>query len=50
MARSRGVDVIVDAAHALGHLDFTLPDLGCDFAGFNLHKWIGAPLGIGFMY
>jgi isopenicillin-N epimerase len=50
MARARGVDVIVDAAHALGHLDFTLQDLGCDFAGFNLHKWIGAPLGIGFMY
>ena len=21
-----------------------------DFIGFNLHKWIGAPLGIGFMY
>lgn len=50
MARARGVDTIVDAAHSWGHLDLTIADLGCDFAGFNLHKWIGAPLGVGFMY
>ena len=25
-------------------------DQGTDFVGFNLHKWIGAPLGTGFMY
>lgn len=49
LAKSRGVDVIVDAAHSLGQLDFTLPDLGADFIGVNLHKWIGAPLGIGAM-
>lgn len=50
MARARGVDVIVDAAHSWGQLDFTLPDLGADFAGLNLHKWIGAPLGVGALY
>jgi isopenicillin-N epimerase len=50
MARARGVDVIVDAAHSWGHLDFTVPDLGADFAGFSLHKWMGAPLGTGFLY
>jgi selenocysteine lyase/cysteine desulfurase len=50
MARDRGVDVIVDAAHSWGHLDFTIPDLGADFAGFSLHKWMGAPLGTGFLY
>ena len=50
MARSRGVDVVLDAAHSWGQIDFKVQDLGVDFIGFNLHKWIGAPLGIGFMY
>ena len=50
LARSRGVDVVLDAAHSWGQIDFKVQDLGVDFIGFNLHKWIGAPLGIGFMY
>ncbi|GAA3071037.1 aminotransferase class V-fold PLP-dependent enzyme [Streptosporangium carneum] len=50
MARDRGVDTIVDAAHSWGHLDFTVGDLGADFAFFSLHKWMGVPLGAGFLY
>lgn len=50
MARARQVDVIVDAAHSWGQIDFQAADLGADFIGFNLHKWIGAPLGVGLMY
>lgn len=50
MARARGVDVILDAAHSWGQIDFQVGDLGVDFVGFNLHKWIGAPLGLGFLY
>lgn len=50
MAKARGVDVIVDAAHSWGQMDFRVTDLGADFVGFNLHKWIGAPLGVGFLY
>lgn len=50
MARSRGVDVILDGGHALGQTEFRLGDLGVDFAGLNLHKWIGAPLGVGVVY
>jgi selenocysteine lyase/cysteine desulfurase len=50
MARSRGVDVILDAAHSFAHLDFRIPDLGCDFVVGHLHKWMGAPLGVGMMY
>lgn len=50
MARAKGIDVILDAAHSWGQLDFTMADLKVDFAGFNLHKWMGAPLGVGFMY
>ncbi|SDQ94890.1 Selenocysteine lyase/Cysteine desulfurase [Rhizobiales bacterium GAS191] len=50
MARARGIDVILDAAHSWGQVDFNLRDLGVDFVGFNLHKWIGAPIGAGFLY
>lgn len=50
MARERGIDAIVDAAHSVGQLDFRLPDLKADFIGMNMHKWIGAPLGVGALY
>ena len=49
-AREHGIDVILDGAHALGQIDFNLAELGIHFAGFNLHKWIGAPLTLGFLY
>jgi selenocysteine lyase/cysteine desulfurase len=50
LARERGIDVIVDAAHSLGQVEFELGDLGADFIGINLHKWMGAPLGVGAAY
>ena len=50
MARGYGVDVIVDMAHSWGQYDFDFNDQNVDFVGFNLHKWIGAPLGVGLMY
>jgi isopenicillin-N epimerase len=50
LARQRGADAIVDAAHSIGQLNITVPDIGADFVGFNLHKWIGAPLGVGVFY
>lgn len=49
-AKEHGIDVILDGAHALGQIEFDLDDLGIAFAGFNLHKWIGAPLTLGFIY
>lgn len=49
MARQRGVDVILDSAHAFGQVPLHIPTLGADFVGLNLHKWIGAPLGVGAM-
>lgn len=50
IAKARGVDVIADVAQSWGLLDFKLPDLGADFVGANLHKWVGGPLGTGFLY
>ncbi|MCH2097941.1 MAG: aminotransferase class V-fold PLP-dependent enzyme [Pseudomonadales bacterium] len=49
-AERRGVHLICDAAQSLGLLDFRIDDLGVDWAAFNLHKWIGAPLGLGALY
>lgn len=50
LAQARGIDVVVDAAHSVGHVPLSLPDLGAPFVGFNLHKWIGAPIGVGAFY
>jgi selenocysteine lyase/cysteine desulfurase len=50
LARTRGVDVVVDAAHSFGQIPLTMDDLGADFVGLNLHKWIGAPIGAGAMF
>jgi selenocysteine lyase/cysteine desulfurase len=50
MAHARGVQVMVDGAHAFAHLDFKLPDLGCDYYGASLHKWLSTPLGAGILY
>jgi selenocysteine lyase/cysteine desulfurase len=50
MARSKGVATLVDGAHAFAQLEFRLDDLGCDYYGTSLHKWLGCPLGAGFLY
>ncbi|UVO54314.1 aminotransferase class V-fold PLP-dependent enzyme [Sphingomonas sp. SUN039] len=50
LAKSRGIDAIVDAAHSWGQLEAGTIAAGVDFAGFNLHKWMGAPLGVGAFY
>ena len=49
-AKESGVDVILDAAHSVGQVDFDMASLGCDFVGVNLHKWVGAPIGCGIVY
>jgi selenocysteine lyase/cysteine desulfurase len=52
MARGKygGIPVIVDGAHALAHVEFSLADLGCDYYGVSLHKWLHAPIGTGLLY
>ncbi|HET6767487.1 MAG TPA: aminotransferase class V-fold PLP-dependent enzyme [Chitinophagaceae bacterium] len=50
MAKQKGIDTITDSAHALGQVPFSLPALGSDFVGMNLHKWIGNPIGAGLLY
>jgi isopenicillin-N epimerase len=50
LAKARGVDVVVDAAHSFGQVPLTMAEMGADFVGLNLHKWIGAPVGAGALY
>jgi selenocysteine lyase/cysteine desulfurase len=50
MAHKRGIEVIVDAAHSFAHLDYNIPDLGCDYFGTSLHKWLCAPFGTGLLW
>lgn len=50
MAHQKGVEVMVDGAHAVGHFEFSLNDLDCDYYGSSLHKWLSVPLGAGMLY
>src|SRR5438874_6371595 len=50
MARARGIQTIVDGAHAFAHFPFKVADLESDYYGCSLHKWLLAPVGTGFLY
>ncbi len=50
MAKRKGIEVIVDGAHSFGLLDFKVPDLGCDYFGTSLHKFLSAPIGTGMLW
>ena len=50
MARPKGIEVFVDGAHAFAHFPFTRDELGVDYYGTSLHKWLYAPIGTGFLY
>jgi len=49
-AHKRGIEVIVDGSHSFAHLDYKIPELGCDYYATSLHKWLCAPFGSGMMY
>ena len=50
LARARGIETIVDGAHSFAQFDFRQKDLGCDYFGTSLHKWLYAPKGTGLLY
>jgi selenocysteine lyase/cysteine desulfurase len=49
-AHARGIEVLVDAAHSFALLDYSIPELGADYWGTSLHKWLCAPFGNGLLW
>lgn len=50
MAKKHGIETIVDGAHSFGLLDYNVPELGCDYFGTSLHKFLSAPIGSGMLW
>src|SRR5246127_4629897 len=50
LARARAIETIVDGAHSFAQFYFKQSDIGCDYFGTSLHKWLYAPKGTGMLY
>ncbi|MGB4849307.1 MAG: aminotransferase class V-fold PLP-dependent enzyme [Saprospiraceae bacterium] len=49
-AHAKSARVLVDGAHTFAHIQYSIPELGADFFGTSLHKWLCAPFGSGMLY
>jgi len=50
MAQKHNLETVVDGAHSFGLLDFRIDELGCDYFGTSLHKFLSAPIGSGMLW
>ena len=49
-AHQKGIEVVVDGAHSFAQFQYTIPELGADYFGTSLHKWLSACIGSGLLY
>ena len=45
-----GAELAVDGAQSMALLPYTMAELGCDYYGASLHKWLMAPVGAGVLW
>jgi isopenicillin-N epimerase len=50
LCSARGIEVIIDGAHAPGMLPLNIESINASYYAGNLHKWVCAPPGAGFLW
>jgi len=50
LLESKGINVLLDAAHGIGMIPLDLENIGASFTTSNCHKWLFAPKGAAFLH